>query len=403
MRKVIVIGAGASGLMAAIMAARNGCEVTLLEAMDKPARKLLMTGNGRCNLTNTEYSRGDCYRGGNQTFVSDILSRFDYQDTIRFFQEIGVLLQNRNGWIYPVTDQAASVVDCLLLEVGQLPIKCKYREKVQDLKKDGEKWQVITDGWHYEADAVILACGGKAAPVTGSDGSGYGLAAKLGHHVINPIPALVALKCREGVCRKLSGLRTRVRITVQTQHKDRRDVYTDVGELQWTDYGISGIVVFQLSRYVSETLSQGGTAGAELDLLTSVSEEELCDLLGHRCETKSISDALIGILPKKMIPVILEVSQIFDQKPKEDNIKYLCKVIKHFPLTFTDTRGFEAAQVCAGGVDTCEIDAATMESRLQKGIYFSGEILDVDGICGGYNLQWAWSTGAIAGKAAAGL
>lgn len=401
MKSVIVIGAGASGLMAAITAARKGAQVTILEAMEKPARKLLMTGNGRCNLTNLDFSRKDCYRGDDPSFWQQVYTQFDEKQTMAFFEEMGLLLQKRGNGVYPLTDQASSVADRLLLEVQKLRIKLKCQEKVVRMEQSGGHWQVYTQSWHYDADAVILACGSRSVPATGSDGSGYELAKLAGHTIIQPLPALVPLKCREGFVKKLAGLRTRADITMYVTDKNGHGTaaYTESGELQWTEYGISGIVVFQLSRYAAYALQQGSKVQVQIDCLPSVKEETLFELLEKKMPEESISDALTGIIPKKMIAVVLELCKIkkASARPDAEKLQEVCRTIKQLSVSVTGTRSFEQAQVCAGGVATDEICPATMESRKKNDLYLTGELLDVDGICGGYNLQWAWSTGYIAG------
>ena len=406
MRSVIVIGAGASGLMAAITAAREGAKVTVLEAMEKPARKLLMTGNGRCNLTNLDFAREDCYRGNDPSFWQQVLAQFDEKQTMAFFESMGLLLQKRGTGVYPLTDQASSVVDRLLLEVQKLHIKLKCREKVQRIEHHPDCWRVFTETWHYEADAVILSCGSCAVPVTGSDGSGYELAKLAGHTIVQPLPALVPLKCREGFVKKLAGLRTRADITMYITDKNGHSTaaHTESGELQWTEYGISGIVVFQLSRYAAYALQRDGKVRVQIDCLPSVKEETLYALLEKKIPEESITDALTGIIPKKMIPVILELCQIkkASARPDTEKLQEVCRTIKQLSVTVTGTRSFDQAQVCAGGVSTGEVNPATMESKICHGLYLTGELLDIDGICGGYNLQWAWSTGYVAGIHSAG-
>lgn len=405
MKHVIVIGAGASGLMAAICAARAGARVTVLEATEKPAKKLLMTGNGRCNLTNLDFSRSDCYRGDHTDFARLVLEQFDNQKTMSFFKDMGLLLQEKNGGIYPLTDQASSVADRLLLTLQKEKIKLKCLEKAERIEKKDHLWTVYTKTWHYEADAVILSCGGKAVPSSGSDGSGYTLAAMAGHTVHMPFPALVPLKCRESFVKKLSGLRTKAIITMEIRNKDQEleQSYSEKGELQWTDYGVSGIVIFQLSRYAAKALQQKRTVNIHIDCLPSVSETMLFEMLRERLGKESISDALTGILPKKMIPVILELAlqKHTSIKPDDKQLHMLCRRIKDLTLSVCGTKSFDAAQVCAGGVATDEIHPETMESRLKSGLYLTGELLDIDGICGGYNLQWAWSTGYLAGISSA--
>ena len=406
MKSVIIIGGGASGLMAAITAAREGALVTVLESMEKPAKKLLMTGNGKCNLTSLDFSRKDCYRSNDPDFWKRVLQQFDYKDTIHFFEDLGLLLHERGSGIYPITDQAASVADRLLLELRRLHVKLKCQEKVTRLEYRSGIWKVYTSSWHYEADAVILACGSKAVPVTGSDGSGYELAVMTGHTITPVFPALVPLKCRESFVKKLAGLRTRADITMTIADTDDSIItaYSEPGELQWTEYGISGIVVFQLSRYAASALNEKKRVKVSIDCLPSIPEEQLFTFLEKRCAMETVSDALTGILPKKMIPVILELCQIkkMTAAATKDKLYQICHCIKHLSLSITGTRSFEQAQVCGGGVSVLEIHPETMESTLHPGLYITGELIDVDGICGGYNLQWAWSTGYIAGKHSAG-
>lgn len=406
MKSIVIIGAGASGLMAAISAARAGARVTILEAMEKPGKKLLMTGNGHCNLTNLDFNRKDCYRGEDSSYWKQAYAEFNEKKTMAFFEEIGLLLQTRGNGVYPLTDQAASVLDCLLLEIQRLSVKLKCQEKVVRIEKKQNSWKVYTQSWHYDADAVILACGSRAVSQTGSDGSGYTLAEMAGHRIVEPFPALVPLKCREGFVRKLAGLRTKAEITMYISDAtgQQQNCFWESGELQWTEYGISGILVFQLSRYASCALKQKQNVRVAIDCLPSVAEEQLFSIINNRIKKENISNALTGILPKKMIPVMLELAQIkkASAHPEEEKIRELSHIIKHLSLSVSGTRSFEQAQVCAGGVTTGEIDPVTMESRRSSGLYITGELLDIDGICGGYNLQWAWTTGYLAGIHSAG-
>lgn len=421
MKRIIVIGAGASGMLAAITAARQGASVTLLEGMEKPGKKLLITGSGRCNLTNLRQER-TCYRGADAEFVGNVLQQFPVSDTLSFFREIGLLTIARDGYVYPVTGQASSVLEVLLLEIKRLGVKLKCMEKVLSIEKNitdvsekdseyktGRLFRVRTAGWTYEADAVILAAGSKAAPATGSDGSGYALAKKCGHSLVTPREALVPLTIREGWIKKLSGLRMQAAVTLEG--------HTEKGELQWTDTGISGIVVFQLSRFAVRALAKrpGETDGktksvpVQLDLLPFVSAEELFIHLANRkalqpdgCSAESL---LAGVFAKKAIGPLLQAAKI---KPSEKAAKLsdkelhrLITTVKQLTLTVSGNRSFEQAQVCQGGVCCAEIHPQTLESRKMPGLYIIGELLDVDGICGGYNLQWAWASGFAAGRAAA--
>lgn len=407
MKQVIVIGGGASGLMAAVTAAYGGAFVTILEGMEKPGKKILVTGNGRCNLTNTEQTRKDRYRGSDPDFIESVLAQFPVRKTMEYFEQLGLLLQIRNGYVYPYVNQSSAVQELLLLEAARLQVKVKCREKVKKLKKTKNGWEVVTDTWSYTCDRVILAAGSCAAPVTGSDGSGYALAKSLGHRIVTPMEALVPLKVRENWVRKLAGIRMSAKVTLKIFSENMQEncrppeIYREEGELQWTEYGISGIVVFQLSRYAVRSLTEKKTVQSELDLMPEFEEEQLFDLLKKRMRYKRSEDCLTGLLPKKMIPVILELcgwkpakefSTLTDQE-----IRTLAHKCKHLTIHITGSKSFEAAQVCSGGVDTAQVNPVTLESKVIEGLFFAGEILDVDGICGGYNLQWAWSSGYAAG------
>ncbi|EET61585.1 flavoprotein family protein [Marvinbryantia formatexigens DSM 14469] len=402
MKKIIVIGAGASGMLAAITAARQGASVTILEGMEKPGKKLLITGSGRCNLTNLRQEI-TCYRGADSAFISGILRQLPVKDTLAFFRELGLLTVSRDGYVYPVTGQASSVLEVLLLEIRRLGIKLKCTEKVTAIRRE-DKLLVKTAGWTYEADAVILAAGSKAAPATGSDGSGYSLAKSCGHSLVTPREALVPLAIRESWVKKLSGLRMQASVTLEG--------HTETGELQWTDTGISGIVVFQLSRYAVCALAkqqekQISGVPVQLDLLPSVSGEAL---LSHLQQLQALRDGrsaeslLAGVLAKKAAGPLLQAAGISPSEKAErldgGALQRLVKVMKQLTLTVSGCRSFEQAQVCQGGVRHTEVDAQTLESKKMPGLYITGELLDVDGICGGYNLQWAWASGFAAGRAA---
>lgn len=400
MAEVIVIGAGAAGMVAAVGAARAGAGVILLEGKEKPAKKLLMTGNGKCNLTNVSGGMPEMYRGTHPEFVLPALKDFGPQETISFFESMGLLTREKRGYIYPYSEQAAAVADILAAELKRLKVKVKCSQKVTGLEysRDKKMWLVHTDGWTYEGKSAVLCAGSKAAPATGSDGSGYALAASCGHTVIKPLPALVPLKVKESFVKNLSGIRSTVRLSFCAEGYP---VMTEEGELQWTDYGISGIVVFQLSRFAAEALEHGKEVHIFADLMPEYGREQVMEILKK-------TSSLEGVFPKKMIPVLLKEAQVTSGGTpgipggwSDEETARLCSKIKNLSLTVTGTKSYEAAQVCLGGVDTEEVDAATMESLMCPGLYFAGEILDVDGACGGFNLQWAWASGLRAGRAAA--
>ena len=385
-KRIVVAGGGASGLMAAIVAARKGAAVTILEQNDRPGKKICATGNGKCNLTNIEMPL-DAFRGTHPKFVQEALKQFSVQDTIRFFSGLGIYTVNRNGYLYPHSGQAQSVVDVLCMEAKNLGVKIKTNEKVTGIYRE-DTWKVRTQGWSYEADAVILANGSKASNIAGSDGSGYALAKMLGHHVVKPLPALTALRCSGKTFASWAGVRTEGEVTLCINGIPLK---SEKGELQLTGYGVSGIPVFQLSRYAIRALHENCDVSLLLDFLPEFPMESIPVFLENRrknCPYKNEKELLIGLFPDKLIRVLTAQ-------------KDLVSAIKEFPLTVTDGMPFEQAQVCSGGVDTSEVEESTMESRLVPGIYFAGELLDIDGTCGGYNLQWAWSSGVCAGSHAA--
>ena len=460
-KHVLVAGAGASGLMAAITAARSGAKVTLLEAMDRPGRKLLVTGNGRCNLTNLDPKLASAYHGADPAFAKSVIDQFPPEKTLDFFHGLGLLTTDRGGYVYPYTNQASSVLEVLLSEVRRLKIKVKLSEKIERIFRKEEQWKVQTATWTYSCDSLILCCGSKCMPQTGSDGSGYVLAASAGLSVHTPSPALTPLLGEGKFLSSLAGVRCHAHVTLLCSHHttekrtadsaqsaryDKKakntlsapissskaaflsssrvigaekhnaayrketvweTVASECGELQWTKYGISGIAVFQLSRHVS-CASKNERFAAELDLLDPYSDDEVLYVLRTRAQALSqekISVLLRGLLPEKLIPVIQEKAGIPAKMTcaalDEKSLVALLHTCRAFRLTITGTKDFDTCQVCAGGVDPSALFPETMECRSVPGLYFAGELLDVDGPCGGYNLQWAWSSGYVAGHHAA--
>lgn len=403
-RHVVIVGGGASGIVAAISAARNGAKVTLLEQKDRIGKKILSTGNGKCNLTN-EHMNMLFFRSDNVAVVAPVLEQFNEKETLRFFEELGVLFKNRLGYIYPITEQATTILDVLRMELARLNVDVRTEVKVLELKKQEPSFCVITDKEQILADAVILATGGMAAPNLGSDGSGYKIAKSMGHHISEVVPALVALHGKGTYFKQLAGVRTKADVTLMI---DGKWILSDCGEVQLTNYGISGIPVFQVSRYAAKALSRNKQVVAELDLLPSMAEDEFEEYMYERKraqKNKNAEEFLIGIFHKKIIGVLLKQANIPATKTmnsvNEKQFQKLLDLCKHFQIEIIGTNSFEQAQVCAGGVKTKEINPHTMQSIYHDELYLTGELLDVDGICGGYNLQWAWSTGYIAGLHAA--
>lgn len=389
-KTVIVAGGGAAGLMAALAAARAGANVTVLEANDRPGRKLLATGNGRCNLTNVRQSK-DCYRGSDPAYAWELIRRFPMAETVKFFTELGLYTKNRDGWLYPNSDQASGVLELLLLEAAHRRVKIKTRERVERIARGREGWEVQTSGWTYRGDAVIVTCGSPASSVEGSSDFGMRAARELGISVVPPLPALCGLKGRGNFFSRWAGVRAQAAATLLLNGIPMK---TERGEIQLTDYGVSGIPVFQLSRYAVRALDEGCTVGLELDFIPDLCEEALTEHLERRCTLcpyKTLSQQLIGLVHGKLIPLLA---------PKNAGIPEIVRSLKRYPVEITGPSSLAQAQVCSGGVRTEELDG-DLQSKKHPGLYFAGEVVDVDGACGGYNLQWAWSSGAVAGRAAA--
>ncbi len=406
-RSIIVVGAGASGLAAAICAARAGASVTVSERMEKPAKKLLATGNGRCNFTN-QLMNVSCYRGGDPDFISEVIGRFGTDEILEFFRGIGVEPRCRDGYYYPYSMQASAVASALITEAKQLGVKIICGESVLHIVRMKRGFRVQTDRGTRTADAVILASGGCAAPKFGSDGSGFALARELGLRVTRLVPALCGLRCRGKFWRQIAGVRVQAGVAVYDVRGDGRLLASDSGEVQLTDEGISGIPVFQVSRFAAMALSEGHAVEAVLDLMPEFSDKNLLQMLCGRFERligRTSEECLVGLMPFKLIRLLLKFADMDPDGPAAgvppSKIGKLAEVIKHFRVSVAAANAFDRAQVCAGGVGTEQMDARTMMCRRIPGLFIAGEMLDVDGICGGYNLHFAWASGMIAGTSAA--
>ena len=385
MNKVAVLGGGASGIMAALTASRYGAEVTLVEKNHRIGKKLLMTGNGRCNFTNINLKAEDY----NSAFVSDALGVFSPDDTIAFFKEAGLVSAIEDaGRVYPASGQASAVLEVLLLELERRKVKviCDFDvDRISESKTGFEIFSKNKEKIH--ADKVIASFGGKAAPKTGSDGSGYKLLESFGHSVIPLSCALVQLKTD----RSIKGVRAKAKVI----HKD----LTETGEVQFTEYGLSGIPILNLSRH-----AQKGDI-ITLDLMPDYSENELFEYLKTRKEQK-LETYLVGIINKQLGQMLLKECGIGklsrnSGELKDFEVEKIAKTIKNWHFTVTGKMPWENAQVTKGGISLLEVNRETMESKLIKGCYITGEMLDIDAPCGGFNLQWAWSSGYLAGKSAA--
>ena len=401
--EIAVIGGGASGLMAAITAKKSGKEVIILERKDRILKKVLITGNGRCNITNVNANISN-YFGKNISSVENILNRFTPQDTMDFFNELGIVCNEENrGKVYPLSGQASSVVDALRFEAEKLGIKIETEFYVRKIEKDGFKFRIYSeDRKKIEAGRVIIAAGGQSYPELGSNGSGFELAKELGHSVTKLSPSIVQLKTEKNQVKGLQGIKTDVAVTA---YGDNKKICTYDGELLFTDYGISGNVVFNIS-FVMPLYKN---VEFEIDFMEKFDYNELYEMLKERKRILShltMENYFNGMINKKLGQFLSKVSGIEKlSKPVKDlndsEIRKLCTVLKKYRIKILDTTGFKNAQVTAGGVSLDEVNSETLESKIVKGLYFSGEVLDVYGECGGFNLQWAWASGYIAGKNAA--
>ncbi len=402
--RVIIVGGGAAGIVAAIFAARKKAEVSIVEHNDKVGKKILVTGNGRCNLTNermdSSFFRSDC-----PSFVSEVLEQFSYTQTKQFFEQLGIVFKSRLGYCYPASGQASAVLDVLHMELEHQNVNVVLGTHVNKIIKK-KNFIVEAGSARLEAEKVIITAGSKAAAKQGSDGSGYELLRAFGHRIIPPVPALVQIRCKETFLKQWAGIRVDGKVSVFVKGNF---VASDQGELQLTDYGVSGIPVFQISRYAAKALEKRLPVTIQLDFLPDQEIWEVGKFLESRYKMrmdKTLEEGMIGLFPKKLIPILLKQANLsaksFWKKLSTKEKTQLSWTLKQLTLPVTAVNSFEQAQVCAGGADLSQFNPHTMESKLIKGLYAAGEILDVDGMCGGYNLQWAWSTGAIAGYAAGG-
>ncbi|MBP3701683.1 MAG: aminoacetone oxidase family FAD-binding enzyme [Lachnospiraceae bacterium] len=415
-RRIAIIGGGAAGLAAAITAARRGASVTILEHKDRVGKKILATGNGRCNYTNAVMHSG-CFYANDTVVVEQLLKTYPTERILSFFEEIGVVPSERDGYYYPASGQAAAVLDCLRAECDRLgvDIRCEtevlaiqpvtggFRIKTRPMEniKEDKRGGSISN---LKVDRVLLCCGGQASPVTGSDGSGYDLAFSLGHKIHTPFPALTGLKADPKRFKPLAGIRAKACASLYVEGKA---VKQEIGELQLTENGLSGIVIFQLSHPSIQAYLQKRKTEIHINFLPEMQGDEVFpflrqrrDMLGH----KELQEWGVGLFHKKLwlqickeagLPLMMPASQLDNR-----GLSRLQAVITDFTVPITGYLGYDRAQVTAGGVDLREITANTFQSKKVPGLYFAGEILDVDGICGGYNLHFAWASGMAAAEAA---
>ncbi|HNR12974.1 MAG TPA: NAD(P)/FAD-dependent oxidoreductase [Thermodesulfobacteriota bacterium] len=404
---VLIIGGGASGMIAAIVAARHNAEVTVLERLDRAGRKILATGNGRCNLTNMHCDVSH-YHGRSPAFAASALDHFKPTDTLAFFDDLGLLCREEDGRrVFPISGQASAVLDVLRFELDRCRVRMVCGSRVKRIEPDRNGFSVQTqDGTTLSGNRVIIATGGKAAPNLGSNGSGYHLAEELGHHCVEPVPSLVQLNLPLPFLKQMDGVKVNGSVSL---NDGERDLRTEQGELLFTSYGISGIPVLQVSRIASERLSVGEPTFLDIQLFQGLSFEKIVSIIEKRMLDRpdlALDAGLIGFFHKRLIIPILHAAEIRPPRKlcKEltvEELNRLALILHRWRVPVIGTQSWMRAQVTAGGIDTAEINPEAMESILVPGLHFAGEIIDIDGDSGGYNLQWAWSSGYAAGLHAA--
>ncbi len=390
-------------MMAAIAAAKNGANVFILEKNERVGKKILSTGNGKCNLTNLDFSL-DKYHSTDNRLLGDYFDRFNEKSTIAFFGECGLMLKNKSGYIYPSCEQASVVLDVLRHMLDVLGIKEYTEAGVKEVKKIDDRFVIKTVDREYRADRLIIACGSPAG-VSNKDKnmpgiSGYDIAKSFGHKIIDVLPSLVQVECEENFFNSIAGIRADCCITLFDENKA---IARENGELQLTNYGISGIPVFQLSGLISRELNSGKKLYAVLDFMEELDEEAFAEFIKGRIHSfrgETVENYFLGMVNKKLCSLIIKLGGLKPSDIVSDELAepvfMASLMMKQFVVTIKSTKGIDSAQVCTGGVSLCEVDRKLMSLK-EDGLYFCGEILDVDGKCGGYNLQWAWTSGYLAG------
>ncbi len=399
---IYIIGGGASGMLAAVVAARNGALVTILERNTRIGKKILATGNGRCNFTNSLTTVADY---NNPVFVEYGLNVFNPYKTMDFFSQLGIVPKIENeGKTYPLSEQASSIIDVFLYELKHLKVNIVTEALVYNIIKKQNFFTIfLGDGRTFSADKVIIATGGRAMPKTGSDGSGYTLAEKLGHKVTEVFPALVKLKLESPHLRHLEGIKMPAK--VELLHNGEV-IQTEVGDVLFGNYGISGPTILQLSRKAMDLFNNNQKVYIKLILVTSLTKADIFQRF-YNSKQKPVDFSLVGLVNKRYISTLIKEANIQKQNTlvsdlTDKQLKKLVNLLFDWRFLIKGSKSFNDAQVTAGGVTTKEINPKTMESLKVPGLYFTGELIDIDGRCGGYNLQWAWTSGYLAGMHASG-
>ena len=397
MKEVLIIGGGASGLTAAIIAARNGKKVTIIESNNKCGKKLLLTGNGKCNFWNIDQDLSH-YHSSTPNLIKNFITEERKESVLKFFDSLGITYKTKNGYYYPFSNQSFTVNNALILECQKLNIEIITDITVEKIIKD--KYFIINpDKENIKAKNIIIASGSKAYPKTGSNGQGYELAKSLNHSIIKPLPALVKLKGDEKFFKNWSGIRTDVKISLLI---DNKNIKSETGEIQLTDYGISGICVFNLSSKAAIALNQNKNVQVSINFMPFTNNcQKYLNNINKNCH-KTIGELLEGILHYKLVDIILKKANIqrklLLKNLSSKELNNLIDALTNFKIEIKSTHTFDHAQVCSGGIPLNELNPNTLESLKNKNLYFVGEIIDIDGDCGGYNLGWAWMSAITAGK-----
>lgn len=398
---LIIIGGGSCGVTSAIKAKDLNIDVGILDGNDRICKKLLTTGNGRCNITNENISLNR-YHSDNPNFFNEILTKYNLETTLDFFKSIGIYTCTlESGKMYPISLQASSVIDILRLNLAEREIPIYMENKVSSISKNKNGlFEIKTNEATYSCKKVLLCTGGKSYTKLGSDGSGYKLAKALGHSIVTPTPGIVQLKLKYDKLKALSGVKFTSYCSILVNGKPIRKEF---GEILFTDYGISGPPILQLSRTASRGVLNNDNVVIDVNLTNSTYDAVVESLETHFAtfSHRSIHDNLVGIINKKFIPIVLKESGILDIHMPTYDVDYenrfkLYRLLTSWHFKVTDTNTFENAQVTIGGVNTDEVNPSTLESYITPGLYFGGEVLDVDGDCGGFNLQWCWSSSSAA-------
>lgn len=403
MKTVVIIGGGASGLVTSIKASNKNNKVILLEKNKDCGKKILITGNGKCNYFNEDFTI-DHYHSSNIDTLSNIINKDNKELILNFWNNLGIIPKIKNGYYYPASNLAATIQNTLILEAKHHNVDIRTNTEVLDIDYKDNKFIINTNNDIIECDKLVLSTGSNAAPQTGSDGLGYKLLSKFNHTIIEPLPALVQLRSTGNFLKEWNGIRTEVKIRL---YENNNLIKEEEGEIQLTDYGVSGICIFQLSGIVARGLYNNKEERLTIDFLpylNTSSRKELVEYLDNRnnkLKDRTITELLEGMLNYKLINIILKQNKINNNKhwntlSNKDKIN-ICIYLKEFPLEILDTNSFNKCQVCSGGIPLSEININTMESLKQKNLYITGELLDVDGDCGGYNLSFAWLSGLLAG------